>query len=251
MSVTGNEDEPPMRAGVSILDVGTGVWLALGILAALLERQRSGNGQRVDASLLQTGIHLMSYHLLYRQFLGENPRRQGSRHTAFAPYGAFPAADGTIMIGISSDKAFARLCQALGKPEWPADPRFATNPERVRHMADLDFLIGDITRQQPVSYWSAALDLHDVANDPIQTVEQVMADRQVTALGYLAEVPLPEEAPALLPRLPVGLSQTPPVIQGPPPEAGGDTRAILCEAGYGDGEIDELLRAGICAEPER
>src|SRR6516164_1286589 len=95
MSVTGTgEDETPIRAGVSILDLGTGIWLALGVLAALLERQRSGKGHRVDASLFQTGIMLMSYHLLFRQFTGADPKPQGSRHTAFAPYGAFHAADG-------------------------------------------------------------------------------------------------------------------------------------------------------------
>jgi crotonobetainyl-CoA:carnitine CoA-transferase CaiB-like acyl-CoA transferase len=103
MSVTGTGDNStPIRAGVSILDLGTGVWMALGVLAALLERRRSGRGQRVDASLFQTGIMLMSYHLLYREFAGVNPKPQGSRHTAFAPYGAFQAADGTIMAGASA-----------------------------------------------------------------------------------------------------------------------------------------------------
>ena len=115
MSVTGTADcDSPIRAGVSILDLGTGVWMALGILAALLEKQRSGRGQRVDASLFQTGTMLMCYHLLYRQFAGVNPKPQGSRHTAFAPYGAFQAGDEPLMLGISSDKAFQRLCIALG-----------------------------------------------------------------------------------------------------------------------------------------
>src|ERR1700674_1948385 len=118
--------------------------MALGVVAALLERQRSGKGQRVDSSLFQTGVMLMSYHLLYRQFAGVNPRPQGSRHTAFAPYGAFQTADGAIMLGISSDKAFARLAEALGKPEWAGDPRFSTNSDRVRNMGELDGYISDI-----------------------------------------------------------------------------------------------------------
>src|SRR5215472_15748779 len=105
MSVTGNGEEMPVRSGVSILDMGTGVWTALGVLAALLERQRSGKGQRVDTSLFQSGIMLMSYHLLYKQFAGVNPKPQGSRHTAFAPYGAFRTADGAVMIGVPSDQA--------------------------------------------------------------------------------------------------------------------------------------------------
>lgn len=250
MSVTGTGDHTaPIRAGVSILDLGTGVWMALGILAALLERERSGKGQRVDASLFQTGIMLMSYHLLYREFAGVDPKPQGSRHTAFAPYGAFQAADGALMIGISSDKAFRRLCEALERPQWSDDPRFLTNPERVRNADALESLISKALQAHPVSHWSAVLDQHDVANDPVQNPEQVLADRQVTALGQLAEVALNgEERPALLPRLPVGLSMTPAAIQGSPPRVGEHTRNILREAGYELDEIEDLFRSGACSE---
>jgi crotonobetainyl-CoA:carnitine CoA-transferase CaiB-like acyl-CoA transferase len=249
MSVTGTPDHSaPIRSGVSILDLGTGVWMALGIVAALLERERSGAGQRVDASLFQTGIMLMSYHLLYREFTGVNPKPQGSRHTAFAPYGAFDAADGAIMIGISSDKAFRRLCEALERPEWCGDPRFQTNLDRVRNADALERHISEVLRAHPVSHWSAVLDRHDVANDPVQNPEQVIADRQVAALGQLAEIALGGEAsPALLPRLPIGLSKTPPAIQGPPPSVGEHTRDILREAGFEPAEIEELLRSGICS----
>lgn len=247
MSVTGTIDNStPIRAGVSILDLGTGVWMALGILAALLERQRSGKGQRVDASLFQTGIMLMSYHLLYREFAGVNPKPQGSRHTAFAPYGAYRAADGAIMIGISSDKAFRRLSEALGKTEWFEDPRFRTNADRVRNADLLEQLISDVLGTNSVSYWSEVLDRHDVANDAVQNPEQVLADRQVAALRQLAEVALGDEAPALLSRLPIGLSRTPPEIQGSPPAVGEHTREILREAGYESKEIDDLLRSGVC-----
>jgi crotonobetainyl-CoA:carnitine CoA-transferase CaiB-like acyl-CoA transferase len=239
MSITGTGEGAPIRSGVSILDLGTGVWMALGIVAALLERQRSGQGQRVDSSLFQTGVMLMSYHLLYRQFAGLNPRPQGSRHTAFAPYGAFQAADGTIMIGISSDQAFRRLCRALGAPEWADDPRFRTNPERVRNTVELDERITEVLRAHPVSHWTAVLDQFDVANDPLQNPEEVMEDRQVAALELLAQVELAGHEPALLPRLPIGLSRNPPAVQGPPPEVGEHTRAILREAGFSDAEIEE------------
>jgi crotonobetainyl-CoA:carnitine CoA-transferase CaiB-like acyl-CoA transferase len=248
MSVTGTgNDSTPIRSGVSILDLGTGVWLALGVLAALLERQRSGKGQRVDASLFQTGIMLMSYHLLYRQFAGVNPKPQGSRHMAFAPYGAFQAEDGAIMIGISSDKAFRRLCEALERPEWSDDPRFRTNTDRVRNADVLEQLISGVLGNHSVSHWSAVLDQNDVANDPVQNPEQVMEDRQVAALGQLEEIALEgQEEPALLPRLPIGLSVNPPAIQGPPPGVGEHTREIMGEAGYLSDEIDELWRMGVC-----
>ena len=246
MSITGDGESGPMRSGVSILDIGTGVWVAVGILAALLERHRSGQGQRVDASLFQTGVMLMSYHLLYRQFAGVNPKPQGSRHTAFAPYGAFSAADGSIMIGISSDKAFRRLAEALGKPEWADDPRFSTNTDRVRNTDELGRRITEIFATHPVSHWTKLLDRFDIANDAVQTAEQVLADRQMAALGQLEEVELTGEPGALLPRLPIGLSATPPEIQGPPPAVGQHTREILREAGYSDQEVEYLVSRGVC-----
>src|SRR5579863_10371456 len=205
MSVTGNENEAPVRAGASILDMGTGVWTALGIVAALLERRNSGRGQRVDTSLFQTGVTLMSYHLLYRQFTGINPGPQGSHHTAFAPYGAFKTADGAIMIGISSDKAFRRLIEALGTPQWADDPRFHTNSDRVRNATDLDQRISEVLGQHGVAWWADVLDKHGIAFDAVQTPEQVMSDRQLAALYQLEEIQLPGAESARVPRLPLDL----------------------------------------------
>jgi len=242
MSVTGDGGEMPVRSGVSVLDMGTGIWTALGILAALFERQRSGRGQRVDASLFQTGVMFMSYHLLYRQFAGVNPKPQGSRHTAFAPYGAYSAADGAIMIGISSDQAFRRLAEALGKPELADDPRFRTNQERVRNTPDLDQILSGVFALHQRSHWTAVLDACDVANDPVQTPDQVITDRQVAALQQLERIELPGQESSLLPRLPLGFSLTPAVIQGSPPRVGEHTRAVLQEAGFSEPEIEELLR---------
>jgi crotonobetainyl-CoA:carnitine CoA-transferase CaiB-like acyl-CoA transferase len=246
MSVTGNEGEAPVRAGVSILDLGTGVWAALGIVAALLERRNSGKGQRVDTSLFQTGVMLMSYHLMYRQFAGINPGRQGSRHTAFAPYGAFQTADGAIMIGISSDKAFERLAEALGNPQWIDDPQFLTNSDRVRNTAELDRRISEVLGRHGVGWWADVLDKHDIAFDPVQTPEQVMSDPQLAALHQLEEIQIPGAESARVPRLPLELSETPTIIQGGPPMLGEHTRAILREASFPDADIDELLRQGVC-----
>jgi crotonobetainyl-CoA:carnitine CoA-transferase CaiB-like acyl-CoA transferase len=246
MSVTGDGGEMPVRSGVSILDMGTGVWMALGIFAALFERQRSGRGQRVDASLFQTGVMFMSYHLLYRQFAGVNPKPQGSRHTAFAPYGAYSAADGAIMIGISSDQAFRRLVEGLGKPELADDLRFRTNQERVRNTPELDHILSEILALHPRSHWTEVLDACDVANDPVQTPDQVLTDRQVTALQQLEQIELPGQESSLLPRLPLGFSLTPSAMQGPPPRVGEHTREVLQEAGFPESEIEELLRNKIC-----
>jgi crotonobetainyl-CoA:carnitine CoA-transferase CaiB-like acyl-CoA transferase len=246
MSVTGNEGEAPVRAGVSILDMGTGVWAALGIVAALLERRNSGKGQRVDTSLFQTGVMLMSYHLLYRQFAGTNPKPQGSRHTAFAPYGAFHTADGAIMIGISSDTAFRRLTEALGEPQWADDPRFLTNPDRVRNTTELDRYISEVLRRHGVDWWADVLDKHDIAFDPVQTADQVMSDPQLAAIHQLEDIEIPGAESARVPRLPLNLSGTPTVIQGRPPMLGEHTRAILREASFPDADIEELLQRGVC-----
>jgi crotonobetainyl-CoA:carnitine CoA-transferase CaiB-like acyl-CoA transferase len=244
MGVTGTGAGHPMRTGVSILDMSTGTWIALGILAALLERQRSGKGQRVDASLFQTGIAYMAYHLIYRQFLGVDPQPQGARHKAFAPYGSLPTADGQIMIGISADAQFRRLCSALDHSEWASDARFRSNPDRVANVDELENLIAAVLRTQPRSHWVALFDAHDIANDPIQTPGQVLNDPQAAALGLFTELDLPGEQSVLLPRLPISLSLTPPTPQGPPPSTGQHGRAVLHEAGYSDGEIDALVRSG-------
>ncbi len=246
VSVTGTSSEAPIRAGVSILDVGAGVWMALGILAALFEKQRSGRGQRVDASLLQTGVMLMCYHLLYQQFAGVSPGPSGSRHASVAPYGAFPTADGTIMIGISNDRLFRRLCAALGQNEWLSHPGYSTNAERVTNREKLESDIADLLGTQPTAHWVAILDQHDVPNDAVQNTEQVMRDPQLAALDAFAQVALAGEAACAVPRLPIELSVTPPEVAGPPPSLGEHARAILCEAGFAESEIAELIRAGVC-----
>jgi len=246
VSVTGTGEGAPIRAGVSIIDMGAGAWMALGIVAALFERERSGRGQRVDASLFQTGVMLMAYHLVYRQFTGINPRPQGSRHTSFAPYGIFPTADGTIMIGISNDRLFRRLCSALGKAEWPEDPRFRSNPKRVENCDALENEITAVLRTHPTAYWRGVFDQHDVPNDAVQNAGEVMADRQVAALDQLPEIALAGEEPVAIPRLPIDLSATHPEFAGPPPALGEHSRAILAEAGYSTAEIEELIRSGVC-----
>jgi crotonobetainyl-CoA:carnitine CoA-transferase CaiB-like acyl-CoA transferase len=246
VSVTGTSADAPIRAGVSIIDMGAGAWIALGILAALFERQRSGRGQRVDSSLFQTGVMLMGYHLLARQFTGIDPKPQGARHTAFAPYGAFSSADGAIMIGISNGRQFRRLCDAIGRPELAKDPRFLTNAGRVTNVDALDALITSVLRTQPVAHWVAVFDAHDVPNDAVQKAGDVLDDPQLAALGQLSEVALPGEQPGAVPGLPIGLSLTPSRIAGPPPALGEHSRIILREAGYSDAEIEELVRGGAC-----
>jgi len=249
MSITGADASTTVRAGVSIIDMSAGMWLAMGVLAALYERQRSGRGQRVDTSLLQSGVMLMAYHLLYRQFAGHNPEPQGTGHFSFAPYGAFRAADGKIMIGVSNDRVFKRFSIAMGRQEWVTDPRFSTNVLRVENRQDLDAQIQARLRTRTVAEWTAQFDKHDVPVSPVQSAEQVLNDPQVAAVEQLQRVDLPGDgdASALIPRLPVSLSMTRPRIAGRPPRLGEHGRDILRHAGYSDLEIDELLSTNLCA----
>jgi len=245
VSVTGPNDDTPIRAGVSILDMGAGVWMALGVLAALFERQKSGGGQRVDASLFETGVMLMCYHLLYQQFTGVSPGPQGSRHASVAPYGAFATTDGAVMIGISNDRLFRRLSAAVGHTEWPDDPRFASNVERVRNREILEAELADLIRICPTEHWLRVFNEHDVPSDAVQNAEQVLRDPQIAALGQMAETTLAGVESAGVPRLPFRLSATPAAPAGPPPALGEHSRVILGEAGYTPAEIDELVRAAV------
>jgi len=247
VSVTGPNADTPIRAGVSILDVGAGVWLALGITTALLERERSGRGQRVDASLFETGVMLMCYHLLYQQFTGKSPGPEGSRHNAMAPYGAFSTTDGAIMIGISTDALFRRLCAALDRADWIADPRFATNASRVVNRAALEGPIAELVCSKPSAHWLELFNRHDVPADAVQNAGEVLADPQLAAIDQLAQIELEGAGAVKIPRLPVRLSLTPAEIAGPPPKLAEHTRAVLAEAGYSDIDIDGFARAGICA----
>jgi crotonobetainyl-CoA:carnitine CoA-transferase CaiB-like acyl-CoA transferase len=249
MSVTGADANAIARAGVSIIDMSAGMWLAIGVLAALYERRQSGRGQRVDASLLQSGVMLMAYHLLYRQFAGENPVPQGSGHSSFAPYGAFEASDGRIMIGVSNDRVFKRFCTAMDRPEWATDQRFASNVLRVQNRALLDTQIQARMSTHTVAHWTARFDSHDVPVSPIQTADQVLHDPQVAAVEQLQRITLPgcEHASTVIPRLPVSLSINAPDIAGPPPRLGEHGREILRDAGYTDTEIEELLSDNLCA----
>jgi crotonobetainyl-CoA:carnitine CoA-transferase CaiB-like acyl-CoA transferase len=146
------------------------------------------------------------------------------------------------MIGISSDQAFRRLAAALGRPDLADDSRFRTNQDRVRNTPELDQMLSRALALQSRSHWMEVLDAHDIANDPVQTPDQVLTDRQVAALQQLEQIDLPGQESSLIPRLPLGFSLTPPAMQGPPPRVGEHTREVLQEAGFPESEIEDLLR---------
>ncbi len=259
VSVTGARKGHESRTGMSVLDMGSGIWIALGILAALFERQRTQKGQRVESSLFETGIMWMNYHLLARQFTGVDPEPLGLNSPAFAPYGDFPTADGKILIGISSDRLFADLCDAIGRPEWSRDPLYATASARLRNRAQMDRSLAGVFKTAPSATWLLRLSEHGIPAEAVQTTGQVLHDPQLAALGQLESVVLPgggEGEPisaisAQIPRLPVNFSETPAGIAGPPPLLGEHGREILKEIGFSVQEVSDLAEHNVVWFPSQ
>ena len=189
MSLLGEAGRPPVRVSVSIIDLATGMWAAIGVLAALQERRRTGRGGVVDTSLYETALGWMTIPIAAHLVSGEIPERHGSGVDMIVPYQAFAAADGHIMVAAGNDNLFRRLAAAIGRPSLAEDPRFAANKDRVvnRHM--LVPILEDLFRGEPIAAWAARLDAAGIPNGPIQTVDQVVCDAQTAALGMIQRAP--------------------------------------------------------------
>jgi crotonobetainyl-CoA:carnitine CoA-transferase CaiB-like acyl-CoA transferase len=227
-SVTGEPGTAGARAGVSVLDMGSGMWMALGIVTALFDRHRNGSGGgRVEGSLYQTGVMWMAYHLVARQITGCDPTPQGTRIGAFAPYGDFPTADSRVLIGISNDRLFAQLCSSLGMPELATDPRFATNPQRVSNRELLDAELERAFRTATTASWLERFDRDGVPASRVQTAGEVLDDPQLAALGQMQPL---SEIGGFAPALPIEISGFTPSA-GRAPRLGEHTDEVLREAG--------------------
>src|SRR5215471_2707533 len=188
MSVTGEPDGPPLRSGLPMADLGTGLFAAIGILAAVVERQRTGRGQLVDVAMFDAMAGLLTQHAGRYFMTGESTGRHGNGHPAVAPYGTYPAADGDIVIANLGERFWPKIARAIGRPELAGDPRFQTNADRLRHRDELDALIAAETRQLPVAEWEARFEAGDVPHAPVLSVGQVLEHPQARARGMVAEV---------------------------------------------------------------
>jgi crotonobetainyl-CoA:carnitine CoA-transferase CaiB-like acyl-CoA transferase len=185
MSVTGEDGGPPVRAGVSVIDIGAGMWCCIGILTALHRRSITGKGCVVDASLFETALGWMSWHAAGFQASGELPGRRATGARGIVPYQAFACADGPLVIAASNDRLFAKFARVLGHPEWIEDERFSTNPQRVVNAGALIGLIGPILKQAPRAEWQKLLDEAGIPNSPIQDIAEVLAHPQTEALEIM------------------------------------------------------------------
>ena len=185
MSLLGEDGRPPVRVGVSIIDIATGMWSVIGILAALQERQRTGRGGVVDTSLYETTIAWMPLPISAYLANGEIPTRHGSGIEQIVPYQAFETADGFMMVAAGNDNLFRRLCAAIDRPGLAEDPRFRTNSDRVVNRRTLIPILADIFAALPVAEWVGRLDAAGIPNSPIQTLDKVVTDAQTAALGII------------------------------------------------------------------
>jgi formyl-CoA transferase/CoA:oxalate CoA-transferase len=231
MSVTGEPARAPVRVGVSVIDMGTGMWAAMSVLAALLQRQRDGRGRRIVTSLYETGLAWMCYHLASYWGSGQVPERYGSAASMIVPYQAFPTRDGHLMIAAPNDGLFGRLCAALGHAEWAADPRFAHNPDRVAHREDLTPLIGEATSVRSTEELAASLQVAGVACSPIRDAAGAAADPQTLASGMVQAIDHPAVEGFRSVGLPLLLDGERPPLRRPPPGLGQHQDEVLEELG--------------------
>lgn len=245
MSITGSREEEPARAGVSVLDMGSGMWSVIAILSALQHRNRTGAGQMVGTSLFETGAYWMNYHLTAYQGTNKDPVPLGTSHSAFAPYGSYQTADDLLLLGISNDSLFHRLIRAINRNEWEYDPRFIDNENRLIHRDELDSLLKECFSSKPCDYWLSRLDVAGVPCSRIQKVSQVLKDPQFEALEMMPTVSHSSLETVKVPRLPIRLQKSPAAVKNGAPLLGEHTIEVLRQYGVSEKEIHEFCVKGI------
>lgn len=237
MSLTGfpdgTEGAGPVKVGVALTDVLTGLHAVSGILAALAWRERSGEGQHIDLALLDVQVSCLANQALNYLVTGTSPRRLGNSHPSIVPYEAFPTADGDMILAVGNDSQFASFCRAAGQPQWSADDRFSTNAGRVKHRLVLVPLLRQLTVQRTTADWIALLEQANVPCGPINDLEQVFADAQVRARGLHVEIPHPKGGTVPTVASPLRLSKTPVQYRRGPPVLGADTAEVLASLARG------------------
>lgn len=250
MSLTGQPDGVPgggpVKVGVAMVDILTGMYAATAVLAALAYRERSGRGQHVDLSLLDVQVATLANQAQNYLVTGRAPRRLGNEHPSIVPYQAFATADGHIILAVGNDSQFARFCEVAGRPDLAADERFRTNAGRVQHRAALVPELDRILATRPSADWIASLEAVGVPCGPINDVGQVFEDPQVRARGMRLEVPHPLAGTASLVASPIRLSGTPVAPGTAPPTLGQHTHEVLAEVlGLDQASLASLREAGV------
>jgi crotonobetainyl-CoA:carnitine CoA-transferase CaiB-like acyl-CoA transferase len=245
ISMTGEPGRPGVRVGSSLIDLGTGMWAALGILAALLERERTGEGTVVDTSLYETALAYIGYHLVGYLADGTVPTGQGTVFPMVAPYQVFPTRDGELMLAGGNDRLFALVCDVLELPELVGDTRFRTNPDRVRNRDELAAIVSERLRTRDTADWQARLTAAGVPAAPVADVADVVTAEQTRALAILQPVEHPAIPDLRLPALPLSFARERASHASAPPAVGEHTAEILDALGYSSDAVTALEADGV------
>lgn len=241
MSFTGEVGGGPIKVGVAIADINSGMFAAYGILAALYHRERTGEGQKVETSLFETMLAELTFQAGRYFATGQSPKPEGNRHPLIAPYESFPCADGYINIAAGNDHLFAQTCLALGLPQLSQDARFQTNALRVKNREALIAILEEKTKTFKVKELQQILDRAGVPNGPIWSVGQALTSEQAQALEMVKEIDHPTCGKIKITGIPIKLSLTPGEIKLPPPVLGEHTEEILTKIlGYTKSEVEKL-----------
>jgi crotonobetainyl-CoA:carnitine CoA-transferase CaiB-like acyl-CoA transferase len=244
MGVTGYEGAPPVKAGMSVADIGAGMFAAFGILAALMARQQTGRGQLVDTSLLESQLAWHTYLATAYFATGKVPRRLGSAHPSIAPYQAIRCRDGHVVVAVGNDSLWRKFCGALGLDDLGADPQWATNPQRASRREELITLLESRLTNQTMDELVRRCEESGVPAGPIYNLEQVYSDLHVLAREMVVQVEHPVSGPFRMTGIPVKLSDTPGAVRLPPPTLGQHTDEVLRALGYTAGQIGSLRENG-------
>jgi formyl-CoA transferase/CoA:oxalate CoA-transferase len=245
MSVTGMPDGPPLKVGASLVDVLAGMTAFQGITLALLRRERTGQGGHVDVSLLESLLPTLTYHTTTYLLAGQVPTRLGNRHPNLAPYEAFEARDGHVIVGVGSESLWRAFCGAAGRPDLAEDPRFASNAQRVTNYGALREVLGPLLRSRTVGEWTSALETAGVPCGRVRTVAEALDGAQVAARGLLLSLDHPRLGRGRYVGSPIRLDGAGRGSLRPPPLLGQHTDEVLGEIGLSSDEIAALRREGV------
>lgn len=247
MWLTGYEDRGPLRAGMSPADLSAGIFAALGTMIALFERERSGEGQWVQTSLLASQIMLLDYQAMRWLMDKTLPIQRGNDHPQIVPTGVYQSSDGYFTLSTVGNDSYQRLCKAIGAPELATDPRFLDAKLREKNRQVMNAAIDAATRHKSAAEWVEILNAAGVPAGPIYKLDEMFRDPQVQETGIVQPLDHPKLGRVDILGQPIGLSRTPAAFRRAPPELGQHTREVLAEAGFTSGEIDDLRKSGIIA----
>ncbi len=244
MSITGEAGRGPVKMGISVADIGAGMFATTGILMALQMRNATGRGQRVDTSLLEGQIAMLSYHFAAYFASGKVPERKGSSAQGLVPYQAFEAKDGWMVVAVFTDRMWCDLCRAIGIPEWGEDPRFNSPQQRMIHREVIVGALTEIFAKEPIAVWQERLRPVGVPCNPVLAIDQVARDEQVRARDMIVEIDDPEIGKLRMAGVPIKFSDAGGGVRTPPPQLGQHTREILETLGYSTDDVKRLIDEG-------